>query len=240
MQSIATFFKNPFKASQVSQARLVDYGNVHLHRMIANNPGQVLAARITATISALNAFESIVTDNDVKLGVQKARTSSKKAFRASLSTAIAKIYAGVEAAYGPDASEVIECFPKGKTIYGICKDEALQERLQQLVSALTGKVSKVGQAHLDSAAALLASWTGLYSTQCAAKGTKLATAAQIKTAQDTLAEELYRNLLTLALQFLEDESKVALYFPEELLINHPRAASTPTPPALSPAAPKQA
>ena len=130
-------FINPFDDEKISFTEVLNYASVHLQRMVSNNPGALLNPRITATTTALNGLEGGVSDDMTKLALQKAKTEVKESFRTALPGHIVKIYAAVVAAFGVDAPQIMECFPQGRTIFNTCRDEQLNNHLQQLVNCIT-------------------------------------------------------------------------------------------------------
>ena len=223
------FFINPLDDRQISFTEILTYAAVSYQRMVANNPGGVLTTRINATAVALNGLESGVTDDLTKLAIQKAKTDAKVAFRASLPQVMAKIHGAVVGAFGPNAPQVIECFPLGRSIFTSCRDEQLNNHLQQLVNCITPLQAQVGANAVGEAGAALSSWTLLYVAQQQAIGVKSQTAEARDAARATLRLELFKNLLTLALTFPNDSDKCDLYCPQHLLKNAPQ----PQPPGAA-------
>ncbi len=223
------FFINPLNDRQISFTEILNYATAQYQRMVANNPAGALTPRINATTVALNALESGVTDEMTKLAIQKARTDAKVAFKASLPTVIAKIHGAVVAAFGPNAPQVTECFPQGRSIFSSCREEQLNNHLQQLLNCITPKQAQVGATAVGEAAAALSSWTVLYVAQGEAKAVKLQSDEARDAARGALRLELFKNVLTLALMFPDDTGKCDLYCPQHLLRN----AQQPQPPGAA-------
>ena len=232
MIDFSKFFIIAFASKEISDIELKNYTNVHLVRMVANNPGMVFTPRIVPTQTALQAFTLATSTDQTKLGVQKAQTSVKETFKANLPDHIAKIYGTVMGAFGAKAPELLEIFPQGRTGFRKCIDNELKPNLQQLVTALTAKTPPLAQTVLDSATALLTTWTGIYGTQSAAKGTKKSAAETCADLRAALEQELQRNLLTIAMECMGDPFKAALYCPQEYLRNR-AGAVTPGPTTLT-------
>jgi len=91
MRNLAKFFENPFDDPSISMNELLAFVTDHLQRMIANNVGGELDARIAATSSALDLLLACATDDNSKLGLRKARNLVKDAFRKDLPGKVAKI-----------------------------------------------------------------------------------------------------------------------------------------------------
>lgn len=235
MLNFHRIFLNPFEDKEISFTETLSYASVSLQRMIANNPGAALAARITATTAALTGLEGGVSDDLTKAALQKAKTDAKDTFREVLPANIAKIHGAVVAAFGVDSSPLIECFPQGRTIFSSCRDEQLNNHLQQLVNCITPMQAQVGLPAIAAAGALVTNWTTLYAAQGTAKGAKSQSAEMRDQARATLRLELFTNLLTLALMFPGDTDKCDLYCPQHLL-RGPQSAAGPGAATLSAAA----
>jgi len=221
MKTLKRLFDVAFDTARIGLDRLIAFTTDHLQRMIANNPGALLNTRINATNAALSALDVCVTDDLGKLGLRKARVDVKDTFRASLPIHLAKIHAAVVAKYGPEAPQVTECFPQGRTVFTHCRDDAVENHLQILVTHLAPYVAEMGpQAHAD-AAGLLSTWLGTYSACESSTGAKTATEAGKRAARLNLQLELHKNVLTLAMEFARQPEKCALYLRQDLLETHP-------------------
>jgi len=226
MMNLHKYFSNAFNDKEISFTEILNYTAHHLAAMNANNPGALLNGRITATNVALVALESVVSDAGLRLAIQKAKTEGKVAFRDALPANIARIHAAVVAAFGPNAPEVTECFPEGRSVFNACRDEQLNNKLEILVAALVPKAAAVGQLHVNNAGGLLSAWTATHAAQGTAMATSGATDASRNAARAVLRLELFKNVLTLALNFPDDLAKADLYCPQQYLRN----AQQPSPP----------
>lgn len=231
MTDLVRYFKNPFSAIGISIDELVDYANEHLQRMVANNPGALLNTRINATTVALQAFDTTLTTEETKLAIQKGATLAKDTFREALPANIARVHAAVVAAFGLNSQILMECFPHGREVFGDCNDSALENHLQQLLACLLPHVAQVGQMHIDNVSGLLSTWTGLFAAASTARSFNQGSAAARRDASAALRLELFKNLLTLALNFPNEEDKAALCCPQHLLEDHP--AGEELPPAVN-------
>ena len=216
---------NPFIVDRYSNGNILNYSTAHLGHMIAHDATR-LADRITATSAALNTVEGGTTDEMAKLAMQKSRTAVKAAFRTALPGHITKIHGAVVAAYGADGPEVVQCFPLGRTIFSTCTDEALNNRLGQLVTSITPLSATVGAPHVTAATGLATSWGTLYGAQGQAKDATGVSAVARDAAMSALKLELFKNLLTIALNDPENPDRIDLLCPQALLEGR---ASGPTP-----------
>ncbi len=212
-----------FEQRRYSRTQILHYTEVHLGLMIAHE-GVNLADRITATSTAFNLVEELTTEDLSKLAFQKSRTSIKIAFRQALPGHVVKIHSAVLAAFGAQAPEVLGCFPLGRNVFTTATDEALNNRLGQLILALTPLGAIVGPAHVTAATGLAATWDSLFGAQGLAKTAKSVTAEAQAQAMAALKVELFKNVLSIALLYPGRPEKIDLLCPQQHLKN--RAAPT--------------
>ena len=230
MRDLHRYVENPFDDDGISLDELIAFSTDHLQRLIANNPGALFNARITATTTALAAVEGSTTDDQTKLGLRKARKDAKGAFRKALPEKVAMLHAAVVAKFGPSAPEVTECFPQGRTVFTSCTDDHVENHLQALINGLTAHQAQLGAPVVADAGGLLSTWMSIYGASESSSGAKTTTEAGKKTTRLNLQLELFKNLLTIALNFARQPEKLDLYMRQSLLEDHPRT-TTPAPPA---------
>jgi hypothetical protein len=224
MRTLKRYVENPFDDPSISFDELIAFSTDHLQRMIANNPGALWNNRITATNTALLSVETCLTDDQTKLGLRKSRIQTKVTFRSNLPDKIAMINGVVVGKYGPNAPEVTECFPSGRSVFSTCTDDRVENHLQTLINGLTAHQADLGPEVAGDAGGLLSTWLAVY-------GASNSSTAQKTTAQDAkrnarlnLQLELFKNLLTIGLNFARQPDKVSLYMVQSLLDDHPRRA----------------
>jgi hypothetical protein len=217
MLDLKKYFINPFDDKEISYNELISYSSRHLSRLVAGNAGAQFNQRITATTTALAGLDVKMQDNDVKLALRMARVQAKDTFRAVLPGNIAKVHAGVVAAFGEDSPVLTECFPQGRSVFGDCPDGQLDDKLGQLLACLTPLAAQVGQIHVDNVGGLLSTWIALAASVDTAEANKNFVENARRSAREVLQLELFKNLLTLALAFPNDMDKANMYCPQYLL-----------------------
>jgi hypothetical protein len=225
------FFKNPFDNRNISVAELSRFGADHLNRMSDNNTGGFLTTRIAATTAALTAVESGSTSDQTKLAIRKAQVQAKDNFRENLPRDIQKIYGMVTGFYGGDCAQLTEIFPEGRTVFTSCKDTELENKLGVLIAGITAHQADLGAALVAQATALRTNWEAIYNASMGSTSAKGTTQVAMKAARETLQLELFRNLLTIALQFPGEPERLDVYMKQNLLENPEQSDDeTPTPP----------
>jgi hypothetical protein len=241
MRDLQIYLTNPFDDQRISMDALVRFSTDHLARLIANNPAAVFAPRITATTAALNGVGGAFSDDKTKAALRKARIQAKDNFRLALPAAIGKIYGEVLAKFADASPEMTECFPRGRSVFSQCTDGALAEELQALLNGVTAHAAALGAQAVTDATALGTGWTAVYQTSETSTGNKSGSQAAKQAARSALQLELFKNLLTLALNFPGQPEQLDTYMQQSLLEPHTASSSTPPPaptPAPAPAAGK--
>jgi urease gamma subunit len=234
MRNLQYYVENPFDSADISLDELIAFTTDHLQRMIANNPGALWNARITATTTAFTALDAVQSDNQTKLGLRKARKMAKDALRRSLPEKVAMIHAAVVAKYGPNGPEVAECFPQGRSIFTTCTDDHVQTHLQTMLNGVTAHQADLGAQVVSDASGLLSTWITIHAASESSTGAKASTQEARRLARENLQLELFKNLLTLAMNYPRETDKVGVYMQQYLLEDHPAAPEPPTPPAPGP------
>lgn len=234
MITLHRFLENPFDDRAIGLDELLGFSSDHLARMIANNASGELTARITGTTSALTLVQDSATDDQTKKAIRKARKQVKDAFRSSLIGEIAKVHAAVVAKFGPSGSEVAECFPQGRTIFGSSTDDRLEQHIETMVNGVTAQSVALGAALVAQAAALSSGWHAVYVQSESSGGNATTTQDAKRLARENLQLMLFLNLLKLAEMFARQPEKLSLYMQQSLLEDHPAAPPVPPTPPTPP------
>lgn len=221
MIALVRYCINPYDDRQISLNELIDYSSTHLQRLITNNPGALFNQRITGTTTALSVMDNCMFDNDVKLALRMARVQAKDAFREALPGNLVRIHAAVIAAFGTESTQLTECFPQGRAVFGNCPDDQLDDKLQALQTCLTPLTAQVGATHVNNLGGLISTWIALLAAVESASANKNSSESTRRSARAALQLELFKNLLAIAAAFPNDESKIILYCPQHLIEEHP-------------------
>lgn len=220
MFNFERFFEGFFDNPQISLTELVKYATTSISRMTAVNPGAVFATRITPTQVALAALEAKTTDSGVKSAVRKGATRNKDEFREALPGHMSKIHGKVVGEYGKDSAELLQCFPKGLTVFTTCRDEQLENEMQVTHAGLTAFQATLGVTVVNHLGGLISEWISTYALQGGAKATaKSASAQDLPALRKALELELHKNVFFVALTFPLDKAKGMYYLPQEELRN---------------------
>lgn len=231
MKDLHYYLTNPFDDPKISMAELLAFSTDHLQRISANNPGGIFIPRLAATTTALTGVGNAFTDDETKLGLRKARKLVKDNYRIALPKSVGKLAVAVEAKFGEGAAEFVECFPHGRTVFSNCPDDEVANNLQTLINGVTNHQAQLDAQVVPDATALLAGWNAVYAPSETSSGAKTTTQAAKKAARSALQLELFKNLLTIALNFPRQPDQLDIYMQPSLLADHPQQTTPkPTPP----------
>lgn len=233
MLDLIKYGKNPFDSDEFGIADLVAFTTDHNGKMIKNNPGGKFTQRIADTDAALDTVDKAFADETTGRMIRKARKHSKDVFREHLWETITKVYAAVQAKYGADSAELIECFGEGRGIFQKVRDDLLAEKLASLNTSLLGHQPDLADP-LALVNDLQSTWTALYVASEESSAKAGLAGRDRRAARKALAVELFKNLLTIALTFPEDPQQIAAYMQQSFL-THPRQPEEPVQPTPAPA-----
>lgn len=218
MRDLTSFLRNPFEDPKISLSRLIAFTTDHLQRMSANNAGGELTARITATTSAFGLVEDCATDDQVRLGIRKARKRAKSDFRVrTIPPGVERIEAGLIAAYSSTSPVLIEALPKGRSIFHTCRDDELEMHLQTLLAVVTAHAADLVPAIVTLATTLKSDWVAIHSASESSTGAKTTTEQGKRDARENLQRMLFLNLFKLGELFAGEPEKLSLYMQQHLL-----------------------
>lgn len=235
MLELHKYLSNPFNDPRLAMNELIAFSTDHLSRLTVNNPGAVFASRITATTAALTGVEGSYTDDQTALALRKSKKRVKDNFREALPGSIGKIHGAVTAQYGVDGVEVTEIFPKGRSVFNRAPDGALAEELQTMANGLTAHQADLGAPVVASGTGLVSGWQAVFQTSVDSTGNKAKSTGDKQMARAALQLELFKNLLTIALNFPDQPGQLDAYMQGNLLFPHTHTATTPAPAPTPPA-----
>jgi hypothetical protein len=230
MRDLHTWPTNPFDDPSISLPNLLAYTSDHLTKMTDKNTGGFLTARITATTTAFAGVNTAAQTDANKGGERKTATGAKTAYRDTITAGADQIYQALIVKYGKKSITLKTFFPEGLTGFNRKRDDEMGNALSSLVTELTNHQADVGAPLVAQATALRDGWNAVYTPSEASSGAKDTSIDTKNTARAALQLELFKNLLTISLQFPRQPEIVDVYMQPSLLSPHnPAPTPTPTP-----------
>ena len=236
MMDLKRFFRNPFDDPQISDDELRAFAEDHLGRLSAANTGGEFNARITDTTAAFTAFFGQVTNNEVKVAVQKAATQEMNArWTAFVAYMTNRGEARVADRAGNPSALYTEFFPRGLSEYHQAKvidQQSLADRVKQLA---TTNATTLGTDFVTTVSDLVDAYNTARAAQVTSKGQTVDAGADRRTLRAAMEVQLFDNVLELAQKHKGDPDAATSYFDQSLLEN-PQATTPvePQPPAPNP------
>lgn len=217
MIELVKFFRILFLSERISVDRLKNFTEDHIQRLTANNPGGIFTAILTAVTTAYNNYFGDMSSKSLNLAVQEGKTQAMKESRDALLKQLSDNEKLVAYTYKDNKPAYEEFYPLGTTEY---RNASLSQ-----LETISGRYKEVLAAHAtDFTTGFVTAYNTVQATfvanraaQQAAFGNVAAERSDLTATRTALATQLTANVLTIALQYLGDESKAAEYFNQGIL-----------------------
>jgi hypothetical protein len=217
MIELVKYFRILFLSAKLSRDRLKDFTEDHIQRLTANNPGGIFTTILTAITSAYNSYFGDLASEELNLVVQKGMTTAMNESRTALEKQLSDNEGLVAYIYRNNKAMYELFYPQGMTEYyqaSISHMGTISGRYKTALSNNSGDFdpqfitdyNTVQQTFIDNRAA-----------QEGAKGNVSAERSDLQVSRPELCTQLTKNLLTIALQYVGDESKSDVYFNQAIL-----------------------
>lgn len=217
MIELAKYFRILFLSARISRSRLKDFTEDHIQRLTANNPAGIFTTILTNVSTAYNTYYGDMASESVNQAVQEGKTVAMNESRTVVETFISEGQGLIDYTYRNNRSVYEEFFPRGMEEYyqaSISEFETITDRFKSALAAHSGDFTGTFVADFTS---LQATFVANRAAQLTAKGNVAAERSDMATTRPALAFQLTTNLLTIALQYLGDESKADVYFNQAIL-----------------------
>jgi hypothetical protein len=217
MIELARYFKILFLSVRISRDRLRLFTEAHIQALTNNNPGGIFTAILTAVTNAYNAFFGDLASRSLNEAVKQAKTEARDISRENLQKNISENEALIKYTYRNTPAVYQEFYPFGVAEYhqaDIANFVIITERYKQ---ALTNHAADFTPAFVTAYNTLHTTFMSNFNSQLAAVGDIYTEISDLQTSRLALATQLTTNLLTIALQYVGDESKADVYFRQDIL-----------------------
>ncbi len=217
MIELIKYFKILFLSTKLSNDRLKSFTQDHIQRLTENNPAGVFNTILAAITAAYTNYFGDVTSESQNQAVQEGKTIAKDESRQKLEQNISENEKLIAYTYRSNRSLYEEFYPLGITEYNNADSSQFTTITERYRLVLVAHAADFPAAFKDDFDILLEKYNTDLAAQLAAKGNVASERSDIATTRPVLAKQLTKNLLTIALQFLGDETKCAVYFDQTIL-----------------------
>ncbi len=217
MIELAKYFRILFMSVNLSRERLKDFTESHIARLAANNPGGIFTTILNDITNAYNNFFGDLSSELTNVAVQEGKTIAMNESRLALEKNLSDNEKLIAFTYRNNLAVYEEFYPLGLTEYQ-------NADLPTLESITTRYLNVLNSHSADFTAAFIAEYTTLQGTfvtnrsaQTTAKSNVDSERSDLSSSRTAVAQQLTKNLLTISLQYLGDETKADVYFDQSIL-----------------------
>jgi hypothetical protein len=209
--------KDIFDDLSLSDIRLQPYTNDHLIRLGNNNPGGIYSQLITDTTLAYTGFYGKLTEQDTKEAISEGLTITSTNAKAAVLVLLSTQRDLVAYKFGAQSTIYQEFFPQGVDEYHQARMDVLPRLLERYVGAATTHLTADFPAEVTQISGLTTAYTNARNAQLGIFSETDAVRTGRRETRKVLTLQLTKNLLTLAIDFLDNPDRFDDYYNAEML-----------------------
>lgn len=217
MIELVKFFRILFMSAQISREVLKAFTEDHIQRLTNHNPGGIFTAILTDVTTAYNNYYGDLASESLNLAVQQGKTIAMKQAREDLEKLISEDEKLINYTYRTSRDIYEEFFPLGMSEYyqaDLSYFETITLRFKEVLASHAGDFDAGFVTAYNDAQAL---YKENRHAQSIAKGNVASERSDLATTRPALAAQLTKNVLTIALKYLPDETKCGVYFDQAMI-----------------------
>ena len=210
--------KNPLDGVMVSSSRKIKYADVAIERMKNNNQGGLLTPLIDETITKRDAYAGNLSALKMKEAIRIGYTSELTDVTQEFINTVGKFEGLIKSVFDKGSSVYLSFIPFGLEEFRRANQAQIPMLFDRMIDLSLAHKSELGNiAFHDKFVALKAHFLHAYSTQKQAGGTVTNNAAVKEILWNDLKKQLYKIMLTIILNNLDNPSVMLSYFEPSLL-----------------------
>jgi hypothetical protein len=217
MIELVKYFRILFLSKNLSRERLKDFCEDHIARLNANNPGGIFTPILTAITTAYNNYFGDLSSEALNQAVQEGKTIAMNNSRAALEKNISDNEKLIAYTYRNNPEIYEEFFPMGMKEYYDADLTTLETISLRFYNVFLSHAFDFPPAVIGENQMLQNTFVANRAEQMAAMSNVDAERSDLATTRPVLCQQLTVNLLTIALQYVGDESKADVYFDQTIL-----------------------
>lgn len=217
MINLETLFENHFDNIFISDNNLQKFAEIHLQRLMANNPGGVFTQIISDSAPTYADFVNAISDEDTHFAVQQGLTITVKTLLQQTKEFISKSEGTIRGTFGKKSAEYQAFFPQKMDEYwqaNLSNAELLLERFKTNADFYS---AQLGTSIRDAAQLLLNDFKTKRESQLKKKGEVKDKKSKSRTARTALELQLMKNLHFIAYTFPGDVNLGSNYFDQSFI-----------------------
>lgn len=217
MIELVKYFRILFMSVNISRERLKDFTESHIARLTANNPGGIFTTILANTVTAYNNYFGDLSSESLNLAVQEGKTIAMNQSRIELEKKLSDNEKLVAYTYRNNPEAYEEFYPLGLTEYQNADLSTLETISTRYLNVLMAHAGDFPPMFLPDYVIVQNTFVANRAAQNTAKGNVDAERSDLAASRPALALQLTKNLLTISLEYVGDESKADVYFDQSIL-----------------------
>lgn len=214
---LKSFFKNPFSAMNVGSDKFRKFCEIHIQRIAARNDGGKYDTMLTETTDAYTTLFGAMTDGDTKFAVQQSYTKATNSVVEEFKQKISQKEGTIRGNWNKGTSVYQEFFPLGVTEYSQATLGNVETLMNRIVTAAEAHAAELGQAFVDLFKDIRSRFITARANQLKKIGEVKGSKTAFGNAKGGLEKQLMKNLLTLAMEFMDDPETGAAFFDQSIV-----------------------
>ena len=228
MINLRRMFENHFDSKTLSDDKLRKFSMDHLERLRSNNKDNKYDAMISETDTAYSNYFGAIKSEDINFSEQQALTFSKDQALRTFVGGVRQKEGIVRGTWGKNSPEYQEFFPRGLVEFSRATLANVETLMSRMVMAATKYKDTLGQPFLDYFTQLQTDFVQVRGAQLQKLGSVSDSKQVTRENRRALTEQLSKNLLTLAIDFIGEPQRLNDFFDQSILRRGGRTVS-PTP-----------
>jgi hypothetical protein len=218
MTNLRKFLESPFRRLKVSRDKTFKFFEDHLNRLIqAVDNGEPFAGLVAATQLAFDNLKLSLGSYSSTLAQKESKTMTVDQVIEEFKIAIKLREANILIHFSKDSPVYQEFFPHGKTEYHQANKASIERLMTQIITAIDNHKTELGQPLLDEFLALQTDYITARNEQLKKMEDAGTKTDSWESSLEIMQMQAFRNLLTIALQYMGEPDKIELFFNESII-----------------------
>lgn len=217
MIDLEIFAKNHFDTKRISNEAMNQFSTDHLHRMVANNPGEIYTPLIEATRLAYNYYFEAINIEAFSKNQKEGATVSVRMFHKEFVELVMMKEGIVKGTWGKGSAVYERFFPHGKKEYRRAKRGNIQILMSGFISACNDHSGQLPEGFVEPFITLKTNYEEARNLQLYHIGTAVGNKLSVATARKVMEIQLMMNLLTISKNNIGKPEVIKVYFDQSIL-----------------------
>lgn len=185
--------------------------------MAAANTDGRFTDMITGTTTAHNAYFGSISDEDINYAVQQSLTMSMKNCFENFQKTVSQKEGIIRGNWNTDSPQYQEFFPRGLSEFSNASLANIETLMTRIVNAANNHIDVLGQLFVDIFTTIKNNFTASRKAQLEKMGKVSDIKKSTGETRDVLEKQLMKNLLTLAIEYMDNPDKGMQFFNQQII-----------------------